>query len=114
MVITSSTRRPSSEGTLTYREYCCWAVALMGQNTVGRQKNQGGAIPPSCMALDLSQTRRSRRREEAELDLLQKSASSRRRLRLVNPLFPSRFSTKMSKRLSKATCQSFDSWRDAG
>src|SRR5438105_4031176 len=28
--------------------------------------------------------RRSRRREEAELDLLQKSASSRRRLRFVN------------------------------
>src|SRR5256885_14499313 len=29
--------------------------------------------------------RRSRRREEAELDLLQKSASSRRRLRFGNP-----------------------------
>src|SRR5207248_3379227 len=29
----------------------------------------------------------SRRREEAELDLLQKSASSRRRLRLLNPPF---------------------------
>src|SRR5207253_9178422 len=29
--------------------------------------------------------RRSRRREEAELDLLQKSASSRRRLRFLNP-----------------------------